>query len=132
MGVHIDTSEVDRLAVDLSEAPERLHRDVRKILEVGANKIKKGMRRDFTGHSHAPYIPAAIGYDQIGEFAYEIGVDKHGPQGGLGNILAFGTSNNAPVVDHTAALTKETPVIVEKLADAAEKDVLSNDKGPGR
>lgn len=113
----MDTSELDRLAVNLGDAGFRATQGARKVIERAAMKVKAGMAQDFTGHAHAPAIPRAINYTIRG-LNVEIGVDKDGPQGGLGNILAFGTSKNAAVVDHTAALRRELPNVEEWLAKA--------------
>lgn len=126
MGVHFDTSEVDRLAVDLTRADGRLRTRVGGALFVAANKIKKGMRRDASGHRYLPELGRHVSYDKRGQFEYEIGIDKTG-QGRLGNIAAYGTSNNAPVFDHTAALRRETPILVRKLGEAAQDSVLGDD-----
>lgn len=117
MDFTMDTSQLDQLAVDLGGAGFRATEGARKVIERAAAKIKDGMRQDFTGHRHAPRIPRAINYTIRG-LNVEVGVDKDGPQGGLGNILAFGTSKNAAVVDHTAALRRELPNVEEWLAKA--------------
>ncbi|MDN4174732.1 hypothetical protein QWY28_17355 [Nocardioides sp. SOB77] len=127
MGVHIDASEVDRLAVDMRGAPLRLQRKARGVMKRGALEIKRGMQDDFSGHRYAGAVPASIEFEQrdAAGLAYEIGeLDSAGPQWGLAAILAFGTSNNAPVVDHTAALRGEAPEIARHLGDAAEDSVL--------
>lgn len=129
MGVHFDTTEVDRLAADISRAPGRMQRAAPRVLLASAKRIKTGMRRDFRGHRYAPHIPRAVEYDRIGPMEYEIGVDKQGPQGGLGNILAYGTSNNAPVVDHTASLRRDIPKLTSDFGDAAEDSVLGAERG---
>lgn len=54
---------------------------------------------------------------------YEVGFDKH-DQGNLANIIVFGSVNNAPVYDFTAALRGETPRIVHRLANDAENAVF--------
>lgn len=113
----VDTSELDALALDFGKAGREVTVAAMKAIAVSAGKVAQGMRQDFTGHSHAPHIPRAINYDIRG-LAFEVGVDKSGPQGGLGNILAFGTSKNAPVVDHTASLRREMPSLLSHLADA--------------
>jgi len=112
----MDASQVDKLAIDLGKAGRRATLGAIAVIEHGALNIKNGMKADFTGHGHAPAIPRAVNYDVRGLSA-EIGVDKRGPQGGLGNILAFGTSKNAAVLDHTRALRDETPNIEKFLAD---------------
>ena len=129
--IRFDTSELDRLAVDLSKAPGRIQRKAPKVMHRAAFEIKKGMRRDLTeglynhGRSHIPQMSNKINYDRLDGLglAYEIGIDKGG-QGNLGNFAAFGSINNAPIFDHTASLRRELPNIMRNLGDAGEDAVL--------
>lgn len=132
--VHVEDREVKELYRDLIEAPGRVQRRVPGVMRKGAVQIKRGMRRDFIesqfsgGHrgTYHPHIHKAINFDRISD-GYEIGVDKHqGHQGDLGNILAFGTSHNAPIVDHTAAMYRELPNILDHLGEVAEESVLGD------
>lgn len=125
MAIHFDTSQLDRLSVDLSEAPDRIKEKAPKVFEVGANKIKRGMKRAASGHRYLPSLDAHVSYDKHGPLDYEIGFDKVG-QGNLANFAAFGSINNAPVMDHTLALREETPSIMSNLADAGESAVLGD------
>lgn len=118
MDVSITMQGVDKLVADLGHAGRKATLASRAVIEKAAVEIKKGMVADFTGHRHAPSIPRAINYDIRG-LSLEVGVDKGGPQGGLGNILAYGTSKNAAVLDHTAALRRELPAIERFLQDVA-------------
>ena len=122
MNVEFDTSEVDAFAVALGRAGRKATLESAKVIAKGAGKVAEGMRKDFTGHSHAPLIPRAINYDVRG-LSFEVGVDKSGPQGGLGNLLAFGSANNGAVVDHTASLRRELPALEKYLADVMERAV---------
>lgn len=124
----VDASEVNRLAVDLSRAPGRMRTRAEGVMYVAANKIKKGMKHDASGHAHLPHLADHVSYDKIGQFDYEIGFNKVG-QGNLANIAAFGSVNNAPVFDHTAALRRETPHVIQKLAEAAEDEALGESDG---
>lgn len=128
MGVHFDTSEVDRLAVDLSKAPTRIQRKAPGVMKKGALQIKRGLGREFSGHGHAPHLGTpAFEFEQrdAAGLAYEIGeLDSSGPQWGIAAILQFGTSNNAPSADMTIPLQKEIPAIMRHLGDAAEDSVL--------
>lgn len=127
MGVHFDTSQVDRLAVDLSEAPRRIQRTAHRTMERSALEIKRKMKDDFSGHKYAPRVQLSLEYQRVDDngLVYDIGeLDSEGPQWGLAAILAFGTSNNAPMVDHTAALRRETPAMVYHLGGDAEGAVL--------
>lgn len=102
--------------------------ETRKVIAKGALNIKNGMAADARVASpvHAPHFPSSISYD-IDETATtveaEIGPDKDrlGRQGALGNILAFGTANNAPVWDHAAAMEREAEPTERYLADVAER-----------
>lgn len=109
-----DSAELRRLAFDLGNNTAETVLGARKIVEVAAAKIKKGMRDDASGIQHAPAFPASITYDLRGLSA-EIGPDKDRRQGALGNILYFGTSNNAPVIPDIAAPLRSEAVIVERL-----------------
>lgn len=122
MDLNIDTSEVDALAVTLGKAGRKATLDAARVIAKAAGKVAEGMKQDFTGHSHAPHIPRAVNYDVRG-LNFEVGVDKRGPQGGLGNLLAFGSSKNGPVVDHTASLRRELPAIEKYLADVVERSL---------
>ena len=115
-GVSIDTSQVRRLAVDLASSGPRVLAGARAVVIKTTLEVERGMKRDFTGHRYAPLIPRAIDHTIRGLSA-EIGVNKAGPQGGLGNILAFGTAHNGPVVDHTAALRAEAPKFEKYLLE---------------
>jgi len=122
MDFSIDASQVDRLAVSLGQAGRKATLEATAVIAKGALNIKNEMVKDFTGHGHAPAIPRAINYDLRGLSA-EIGVDKRGPQGGLGNILAFGTSKNAAVLDHTRGLQAEVPNVVKFLGEIGVKSL---------
>lgn len=119
-----DFSELNKLAVDLGKGNAATVTGARKILEVAAIKIKKGMASDAKGHRGAPAFPASITYDLKGLSA-EIGPDKSRRQGALGNILYFGTSNNAPVIaDVAGPLKAEAPIFEKFLAELAAKSIL--------
>lgn len=120
-----DTTEVDVLAADLLAAPGRIQRKALKTLETGAFKIKAHMRRDASGHGHLPQLQNYVSYERVASpgIAYVVGFEARG-QGHLDNIAAFGTSNNAPVLDHTAGLRREAPAIMRHLADDGEDSVL--------
>ena len=82
-----------------------------------------------TPKGYARRLPLSITYDVaagIGRVVAEVGPDKARPglQGALGNFLAFGSRNNAPVWDFTAPLAAEAPV-VENFLGAAGQRLLS-------
>lgn len=120
MDVSFDTSDLTTLAADLGKAGRRATLGATKVIAAAAVKVKDGMRSDFSGSAHARLAPLAIDYTIRGLEA-EIGFNKGKPQGALGNILAFGTSKNAPIADHTAALRRELPAVEKYLGDIGEK-----------
>lgn len=127
MGDLFDTREVNRLAVDMTGAPKRMQFKTRKVMKRSALGIKTRMQEEFSGHRQARGVPASMEMQQLDALGYtwEIGeLDSAGPQWGLAAILAYGTSNNAPVADHTAALRGELPLIEKYLGDAGEDSVL--------
>lgn len=127
MGFHIDTSEVDRLVVDMTGADRRVVENSRPVMKRTALEVKRRMMKDFRGHRYAGGVPYSLEFQQTDAhgLGFEIGeLDSAGRQWGIAAILAYGTSNNAPNVDHTAALRGEAPVMAEHLADVAEDSVL--------
>lgn len=116
MDVSMDASEVDRLAAELTGVSWKMVPAIRAVVERGAFNVKREMVKDATGHSHAPAFPRSITYDIRGLSA-EIGPDKNKRQGALANILYFGTSKNAPVINLTAAIEREAPRFEQALAD---------------
>lgn len=123
--MHWDTSEVNRLAADLSRAPSRIQRAAPKVFEVAANKIKKSLRRDASGHDYLQSgFEFKVNYDRLGPIAYEIGFDDEG-QGELANIAVFGSVNNAPIMQSPADHARlELPHIERHLGDEGEEAVL--------
>jgi hypothetical protein len=125
--LHWDTSEVDRLAVDLSEAPGRLQRKAPAVFARGAFEIKGRIKRAASGHSHLPSLDNHVSYDRLGLLEYEIGFDKIG-QGNLANIAVYGSINNAPIMPSPAELARlELPEIERHLGDVGEEAVLGGD-----
>ena len=128
MSSEMDVSELRKLEVDLGAGAVAALEDVRKVVQLGALKIKRGMQSDATGHRYAPAFPSSITYDTKIGAAYveaEIGPDKDRPQGALGNILYFGTANNGPVIgDLTAPLRREAPIVADFAAQVAARTIL--------
>lgn len=120
-GVRIDDSEVRRLGADLGRIPAKTVPAVDQVMKKGANNVKETMRADASGHPTFPHFPRSISYDRVlgRGIGYEIGPDKDRPQGALGNILYFGTSRNAPVLDIDHGLTEEAPRLEKHLGELA-------------
>lgn len=118
------SQDLNALAVDLTRAAAAATQGVRPLVQKGALNIKQDAQRFASGIGHAPHYPRSITYDTkvtaTGVEA-EIGPDKNGPQGALGNILEYGTSKNAPLAHLGPAFDREVPRLVsaaEALAEA--------------
>lgn len=109
--IKVDASDFSKLSADIGKAPSRSGRTLRQAMEVTSIKVRNTAREKSSGLQHAPAFPASITYD-IGAnnsllretfggggadtIVSEIGPDKDRPQGALGNLLEYGSINNAP------------------------------------
>jgi hypothetical protein len=119
-----DVSEVRKLAADLGEIPVKAVPEVRAITQKGALNIKQDWQARWRGHPTFPALPSAVSYDTritAGFVEAEIGPDKGRRQGALGNIIEFGTPNNAPIPAGMPALNAELPKYEKALAEALTK-----------
>jgi hypothetical protein len=114
------------LAHDLSEAPRKVQREALAVVEHGAVNVKKDWAENARASSGrmAPAYPSSISYDislgaaLAGVVEAQIGPDKQKRQGALGNLLEFGSANNAPHNDGGRALKKEAPEFERALSEA--------------
>lgn len=128
MKLEWDTSGVNRLAVDLSEAPGRAQRKAPGVFARGAFEIKNRIKRAASGHDYLPSLDAHVSYTKYGFLDYEIGFDKVG-QGNLANIAVYGSINNAPVMESPEMIARyELPEIERHLGDVGEESVLGGDR----
>lgn len=125
-GFTIDTTELDRLAVDLGKVPSKVLPDVTKVLEKSAVNIKKGMQDRFKASAYFKGVARDVTYDPVpglGAIGYEIGPVTgrgHGHQGGLAGIAVEGGA-------HGGGGTVHIDDLLPTEADALEKylgDVL--------
>lgn len=107
----VDWREFQELARDLGAVPETAGKNIRQAVEVTARKTKDHWRDGAKGMAHAPGHPFSVSYDMKGFEGFgasvvsaEIGPDKSGPQGALGNLIEFGSRNNPPQGIGQAAL----------------------------
>lgn len=123
--LHFDTTELRKLAVDLSLAPGRIQRRAPKAMLQGARGIRRAMRKDASGHRYLHEFAQEVNLTRLdgAGLAYEIGFDKSG-QGKLANIIVFGSINNASVYDFDSAWRREMPALLQRLAGAGEESVL--------
>ena len=126
----IDTSELNALAKDLLDGAQV--RDLEKVMHRAANNIKRTMREDASGHSHLPMLAHTVNYDLVttgSQVAVVVGFEKKKVVGGgkyrtpgnLANIAAYGSRNNAPVMDITRGLRMELPALETWLGDLATR-----------
>lgn len=97
---------------------------VRAVVEKGALNIKEDAKNRVSGLAHAPAYPSAITYDMtygLGSIEAEIGPDKGRRQGALGNLLEFGSVNNAPIPHMGPALRAEEPKFTEAMEAMAAR-----------
>lgn len=119
------------LETDLRRIPADFPKRVGQVVSKGAYNIKKDWKDRWSGHAHIPALPRAITYDltvRARDSEAEIGPDKAKRQGPLGNIIEFGTENNAPIPGGLPALAAEEPKFVNAIADLAE-GVLADGRG---
>lgn len=92
--VVIDTTQLDRLVVDLNNMPASIARNVRSALQVSAGHVKESWRGKLQGNAYAPRVPFSITYDTriTGDgIEVEIGAQKGtGRQGGVALLLEYG------------------------------------------
>lgn len=120
----IDLSDLRQFVQDLGRIPGRAVDEVDKATKKGAQNIKEGWARRWTGHPRFRALPASISYDMqygLGQIGAEIGPDKDRRQGALGNIIEFGTSKNAPIPGGMPALAEEEPNYERALMEALTK-----------
>lgn len=97
--VSFDFSDLVAFTADLGRASAEVTRNAQKAVSVTAQKVRDEARKTITGLPHAKHYPRSISYDMhysLKQIGAEVGPDKDGPQGALGNILEFGSVNNAP------------------------------------
>ena len=121
-----DTSEVRALAASFDRSVTRIAPEVRKVILVGAMKIKKQMRQDMQTSPHFKGTSQAIDFDMlttggIGGATIEAVIGPKvgsGETGGLASIAYFGNSRGGGTVsDPQGALDAETPHFERALLD---------------
>lgn len=119
MRIDVDVDGADEIASDLMSV-DRLRPEFRKVVSKGALNIKNGLRDDAKSSGHYKHFHRSISYDMIDDLKAEIGPDKDRIQGALGNILYFGTSKNAPVLNLNGPYEREEPRFRLALINVAE------------
>ncbi len=128
--IDVDAREMDELVRNLRELQKSgFMREVRQVVSKGCLHIKQDWKQRWEGHAHIPRLPRSISYDVVSRHVSvhgEIGPDKGREkfQGPLGNIIEYGTINNAPIPGGVPALELEQPKFAKALADLGEKAPL--------
>lgn len=107
---------------DLQSVSDRAIEEVRKVVSKGALNIKQDTKKRWANLDHAPALPRAVSYGvkTTGTtVSAEIGPDKAKRQGALGNLLEYGSVNNAPIPALGPALDAEEPRFAKALEDVA-------------
>lgn len=118
-----DIEGIVELVTALDLAAAEVGVKTRGVVEKGALNIKRDWQQRASGLRHAPLYPASITYDlAVKGFGIEaeVGPDKDRPQGALGNLITFGSANNAPSGDDVAVLSTEAPKFVKAMTDLAD------------
>jgi hypothetical protein len=100
MANSITVQGLTEVIVSLDKATSRLDPEVMLVLAKAGLNIKTGAVRRVSGHAHLPAYPHAISYDVTHGFggpSVDVGPDKGRGQGALGNLVEFGSVNNAPI-----------------------------------
>ena len=123
-----DFGEVRALATDLGRTTRAVEKGADKVLERSALGVKNVMvGQAKASHSgYAKRFASSISYDRrygVGRMSYEVGPDKSRPQGALGNLLYFGSKNNAPTLDIEAGLIAEEPKLLSEMGKMLERVV---------
>jgi len=124
MSLRVDHHDLDRWTLRLGEAVSAAPDEAAKVVEKGALNIKKGAQARVSGLRHAPAYPRSITYDMGWDLrgpVAEIGPDKTKRQGALGNILEYGTVNNAPIPHIKPATDEELPRYERAMEDLAAR-----------
>lgn len=123
----IDVQELEKFAVDVTNAPREAHGAVVKTVFKAAMNIKRGMQEELGTSTHFRSIRWSVDFDFIDNpngIQAEIG-PRHGAgePGNLANIAYFGTSRGGGTVDFLKPFEQEKPVLEQHIGETMS-DVL--------
>jgi hypothetical protein len=119
MSITFDMRQVNLMAAKLGTADRSVVAPLAAVVAETATVVRDDLRQAAKGHPKARHFPSAITHDVRGLTA-EIGPDKGKRQGALGNLLYFGSVNNAPVLPApSTALERVRPLFEAGIAEAA-------------
>jgi hypothetical protein len=116
----VTVSGMDEWETVLAKADADVIPRARDVVSKGALNVKEDWRERWSGLKHAPSLQYAVTYDTAEEgtrLSAEIGPDKDKRQGALGNLLEFGSVNNAPHPAGSPALDVEQPRFEKAIED---------------
>jgi hypothetical protein len=116
----VSINGLNELVAEFDRAQSRALPETEKVIEKSAVNIKTDWAQRWSGLAHAPALSKAISYDKyhlLGSVNVEIGPDKNRRQGDLGNLIEYGSVNNAPHPGGLPALEAEEPRLARALAD---------------
>ncbi|MFJ5176716.1 hypothetical protein ACIP68_23125 [Streptomyces griseoviridis] len=109
-------------AAQLIRSITLLEANATKAVAVNAGKVKRTAAQRVSGRKYLPAYPSSITYTVSrgpeGPEA-EIGPDKGRPQGPLGNLIEYGSINNAPIPHLGPALDEHVDDLVRGIELAA-------------
>jgi hypothetical protein len=109
----LDLSDLEKWADDLHVAAAVSEPAALAVVARGSWNIKREAKANAPGGRMAPHYPASITYDvetgATGEIVGEVGPAQGLLQWGLGNLLEYGSENNAPQPHLEPALDHEEP-----------------------
>lgn len=121
---------LDELIVEFGAIEKGALPVVDAVVAKGALNVKNDAKRRVQagtkgrGKTHVTAYPYSIGYDLghvLGASSAIIGPDKDKRQGALGNLLEYGSVNNAPIPHLQPALDAEAPKFEAAIAAAVDK-----------
>lgn len=119
----IDTSELNRLALDLGRIGAKGVDAIEPVMKRGAQNIKGNMAEAFAASVHFKRIAPTVSYERTGllssTLGYEIGPEVGRGAGSLAGIAVNGGANGGGgSVDVQPALDAEIPNLEKYIGDA--------------
>jgi hypothetical protein len=118
--VSADISELLDYALQLDNAVSDATPKLSKMVERGANNIKRDARAILSGYSrrgHLKHYPRSFGYDMITPLEAEVGPEADKKQGGMGRGVEFGSVHTKPMPHWMPAADLEEPRFGKGAAD---------------
>lgn len=122
-------ADLYRMEADYGAVGYKVAGIVAREIEVAGVKmvgVARGIARGNVNAGHARHYPSSITHDVTVHptgFSVEVGPEFARKQGGLGQVLEFGSANNPPYPTLFPALTRETIPFARRVADGAAKAV---------